>query len=108
MAMPRIQMIDVDDKPQFDSWEPAALANALRGMAYDGDPANKERKALLLECATRLIMFDTVSRLSGKEHNLDGFYRRIMVEKNKIQAIKLYRENTGSTLIDAKNYIESL
>jgi ribosomal protein L7/L12 len=47
-------------------------------------------------------------RLAESRNSLDAECLRLYNEKQAIKAIKLYREITGSTLKDAKDYVEAL
>ena len=93
---------------EFHDWSIDALAGALRAMAFE-DPNNKHKLRMLEECAQRLLMMDSALALSGNSVMMeDRFYRDLAQRKNKIMAIKKYREDKGCSLKDAKEYIDGL
>lgn len=46
--------------------------------------------------------------LGLRKHRLDKELRELLKEGWKVNAIKLHRERTGSTLKDAKDYVDAL
>lgn len=56
----------------------------------------------------RFLFWEITCRFVGLKKSLDRRLIDLMDEGKKISAIKLYREETGSGLLDSKRYVEQL
>ncbi|HEC65108.1 MAG TPA: hypothetical protein ENI23_07440 [bacterium] len=56
----------------------------------------------------RFLFWEISCRFVGLRNSLDRRLIELLEEERKIEAIKLHREETGSGLLDSKNYVEAL
>lgn len=56
----------------------------------------------------KFLFWEISCRFVGLKKSLDRRLIELLEEEKKIGAIKLYREETGSGLLDSKNYVEAL
>ena len=56
----------------------------------------------------RFLFWEVSCRFVGLKKSLDQRLIELLKEQRKIEAIKLHREEFGSGLLDAKNYVEAL
>jgi ribosomal protein L7/L12 len=88
----------------YEDWTAGDLARALHGVGL----AIPSVADLLTEAANRLVVADCESKLSGVGGANEKKWLEIASSGKKIMAIKTYREDTGSSLRDAKDAIEAL
>ena len=56
----------------------------------------------------RFLFWEVSCRFVGLKKSLDRRLIEFLEEGRKIGAIKFYRQETGSSLLDAKNYVTAL